>query len=36
MDVDTGRRDLDWDQIHAERARVAGMPAWRRLIHILF
>lgn len=32
MDVDTGRRELDWDEIHAYRAKIAAMPAWRRAI----
>lgn len=36
IDVDTGRRELDWDQIHADRARVASFPAWRRVLHFLF
>lgn len=33
MDVDTGRRELDWDEIHAYRARIAALPKWRRIIH---
>ncbi|KAJ4394839.1 Amino-acid permease inda1 [Gnomoniopsis smithogilvyi] len=32
MDVDTGRRQHDWDEINRYKARVAAMPAWRRLI----
>ncbi|PVH97162.1 amino-acid permease inda1 [Periconia macrospinosa] len=36
MDVDTGRRELDWDYINAERARVSAMPTWRRLVHKAF
>lgn len=33
MDVDTGRRELDWDAINAYRAEVASWPAWRRFFH---
>ncbi|KAF4591535.1 Amino-acid permease inda1 [Ophiocordyceps camponoti-floridani] len=33
IDVDTGRRELDWDEIRAYRERVATWPAWRRLLH---
>ncbi|QLI70265.1 Amino-acid permease inda1 [Metarhizium brunneum] len=36
IDVDTGRRELDWDDINAYRAKVAALPAWRRLIHKMF
>ncbi|KOS22774.1 Amino-acid permease inda1 [Escovopsis weberi] len=36
IDVDTGRRELDWDKINAYRAEVAAYPAWRRIIHLLF
>ncbi|POR37109.1 Amino-acid permease inda1 [Tolypocladium paradoxum] len=36
MDVDTGRRELDWDEIRAYRERVASWPAWRRVLHMLF
>lgn len=35
MDVDTGRRELDWVAIHAYRERVASWPAWRRLLHLI-
>ncbi|KAL2842187.1 amino acid permease/ SLC12A domain-containing protein [Aspergillus pseudoustus] len=35
IDVDSGRRELDWDFINAERARVAAMPTWRRIINII-
>jgi amino acid transporter len=34
MDVDTGRRELDWDEINAYRRKVASWPAWRRVMHI--
>ncbi|KAH7015808.1 amino-acid permease inda1 [Ilyonectria destructans] len=36
MDVDTGRRELDWDEIRAHREHVASLPMWRRLVHKLF
>ncbi|KAL2752440.1 hypothetical protein ACRALDRAFT_1058365, partial [Sodiomyces alcalophilus JCM 7366] len=31
MDVDTGRREVDWEAIHAYRAYVQSLPTWRRL-----
>jgi amino acid transporter len=33
MDVDTGRRELDWDAINAYRAEVASWPSWKRTLH---
>ncbi|KAK5995031.1 Amino-acid permease inda1 [Cladobotryum mycophilum] len=36
IDVDTGRRELDWDEINAYRERVSRLPAWRRLLKTLF
>lgn len=36
MDVDTGRRDLDWEAIRAFREHVASLPPWRRALHKLF
>ena len=36
IDVDTGRREHDWDAIHAYRQRVAEMPAWKRLLYLCF
>ena len=33
IDVDTGRRELDWDEINAYRARMQELPPWRRVIH---
>ena len=32
MDIDTGRREHDWEEIAQYKARVAAMPLWRRLI----
>lgn len=36
IDVDTGRRELDWDEINAYRAKVAAYPAWKRVFAKLF
>lgn len=36
IDLDTGRREHDWDTINAYRARLANGPAWKRLMHHLF
>jgi len=36
IDVDTNRRDLPWDEIHAYRAEVAAMPFVKRMYHTLF
>ncbi|KAK5078269.1 Amino-acid permease inda1 [Lithohypha guttulata] len=36
IDLDVGRRQHDWDQIHAERRRVAALPTWRRALHHTF
>ncbi|UKZ76638.1 Amino-acid permease inda1 [Trichoderma virens FT-333] len=36
IDVDTGRRELDWEQIHAYREYVASLPAWKRVYYHLF
>lgn len=36
IDVDIGRRDLDWDAINAYRADLAAMPSWKRIIHTVF
>jgi amino acid transporter len=33
MDVDTGRRELDWEAINVYRAEVASWPAWKRFMH---
>lgn len=32
IDLDTGRRQLDWDAINAYRAEVATWPKWKRLL----
>ncbi|PHH62743.1 hypothetical protein CDD81_6731 [Ophiocordyceps australis] len=36
MDVDTGRREIDWQAIKAYRQQVASWPAWRRVLHAIF
>jgi amino acid transporter len=36
IDVDTGRREVDWEAINNYRALVAGYPAWRRILNKLF
>ncbi|PSN65073.1 amino-acid permease inda1 [Corynespora cassiicola Philippines] len=36
MDVDTGRRELDWEYINAQRAEYAQWPVWRRFLSHLF
>lgn len=36
IDVDTGRREHDWDQIHAYRRELAAAPIWKRVYHFLF
>ncbi|KAL8908337.1 MAG: hypothetical protein Q9207_000865 [Kuettlingeria erythrocarpa] len=36
MDVSTNRRTVEWESINAEKKRVAAMPAWRRIMHMLY
>ncbi|KAI3320547.1 amino acid permease/ SLC12A domain-containing protein [Xylariaceae sp. AK1471] len=36
IDVDSGRREHDWDEINAYRQQLATQPAWKRLYHSLF
>lgn len=36
IDVDSGRRELDWDAINAYRAELAAMSAGKRLFHTVF
>ncbi|KAL2687755.1 Amino-acid permease inda1 [[Neocosmospora] mangrovei] len=33
IDVDTGRREHNWEEINAFRAEMATWPAWRRFLH---
>ncbi|KAL2155417.1 hypothetical protein VTH82DRAFT_159 [Thermothelomyces myriococcoides] len=36
IDLDTGRRELDWDYINADRAKLAAMSPIKRWFYILF
>ncbi|PBP20145.1 amino-acid permease inda1 [Diplocarpon rosae] len=36
IDIDTGRKEVNWGQIDAEKARIASFPAWKRLYIFLF
>ena len=36
MDVDTGRREHDWDAINLYREKMAAMPAAKRIFHLWF
>jgi amino acid transporter len=36
IDVDTGRREHDWDEIRRYREQKAAWPAWRRILRALF
>ncbi|KAL2265320.1 hypothetical protein VTJ83DRAFT_6420 [Remersonia thermophila] len=36
IDLDTGRRELDWDVINADRAKLAAMPTWKRWMYTFF
>ncbi|KAF5979506.1 putative amino acid permease NAAP1 [Fusarium bulbicola] len=36
IDLDTGRREHDWDAINAHREQLANGPAWKRVWHVLF
>ncbi|KAH0529190.1 hypothetical protein TsFJ059_003963 [Trichoderma semiorbis] len=36
IDVDTGRRELNWDEIRAYKEWVASQPAWKRVYYKLF
>ncbi|KAK7978482.1 Amino-acid permease inda1 [Apiospora saccharicola] len=36
IDVDSGRRVLDWDEINAFRAKQATWPMWKRILKIFF
>ncbi|KAJ4326846.1 Amino-acid permease inda1 [Fusarium piperis] len=33
IDVDTGRREHDWEEINKFRAEMATWPSWRRFLH---
>ncbi|SPJ74230.1 probable amino acid permease NAAP1 [Fusarium torulosum] len=36
IDLDTGRREHDWDAINAYRETLANGPAWKRMMHHMF
>lgn len=36
IDLDTGRREHDWDAINAYRAKRATWPAWRKAFDAVF
>ncbi|KAH8593038.1 amino acid permease [Bisporella sp. PMI_857] len=36
IDVDTGRRPVNWDLINATKAQIASYPAWKRIFYYLF
>jgi amino acid transporter len=36
VDIDTGRRELDWEQINAYKAEVASWPKWKQTLHKFF
>ncbi|KAL7624698.1 Amino-acid permease inda1 [Parahypoxylon ruwenzoriense] len=36
IDVDTGRRDIDWDEINEYRRQLAEKPAWKRIMNVMF
>ncbi|KAF4342160.1 amino-acid permease inda1 [Fusarium beomiforme] len=36
IDLDTGRREHDWDTINAYRQELANGPAWKRVMHHIF
>jgi amino acid transporter len=36
IDVDTGRREVNWGFINATRAEIASYPAWKRVGYFLF
>jgi amino acid transporter len=36
IDVDSGRREIDWEILNKERARYASWPVWRRVLSKFF
>ncbi|KAK0108520.1 Amino-acid permease inda1 [Cadophora gregata] len=36
IDVDTGRREIDWDSINAYRAEVASWPKWKQIMSKIY
>lgn len=36
IDVDTGRREIDWEYVHEQRRIYATWPMWRKVLHELW
>ncbi|KAI5864127.1 amino-acid permease inda1 [Durotheca rogersii] len=36
IDVDNDRRVIDWNEINEHRAKIAALPAWKRIIDLIF
>jgi len=36
IDIDTGRREPNWEAINAYKAKVAAFPMWKRVFYWLF
>ena len=36
IDVDSGRREIDWELLNKERARYASWPKWRQILSKFF
>ncbi|RDW82701.1 hypothetical protein BP6252_03813 [Coleophoma cylindrospora] len=36
IDVDSGRRAVDWNRINATKAEIAAYPTWKRVFYFLF
>jgi len=36
IDIDTGRRPVNWDVINAHKEKIAAFPAWKRLYYAIF
>tara|TARA_R110002033_G_C3731279_1_gene224010 strand:+ start:175 stop:366 length:192 start_codon:yes stop_codon:yes gene_type:complete len=36
IDVDTGRREVNWEMINETKQKIAAYPAWKRILHALF
>jgi yeast amino acid transporter len=36
IDVDTGRRTVNWDAINETKATIAAYPAWKRVAYYMF
>ncbi|KAI0171717.1 amino-acid permease inda1 [Hypoxylon sp. FL1284] len=36
IDVDTGRREIDWEEINEYRTHQASLSAWKRILNVMF